>query len=152
VCLAVVSASAAVTIMLSGYATGGQVGLPLAAAFLGAAAAALLLPRTAWGTGPLGVAIIGLFSLLLIGRFFGELTTIHAILLFCAPVLGWLSELPYLRRLPPWVRGLARVLLVVVLACAVVVHAAVRFAANSEPSTEPGSEQPSIQDYMDSGR
>ena len=37
------------TVMLSGYATGGQVGLPLAAAVLGAAAAVLVLPRSSRG-------------------------------------------------------------------------------------------------------
>ena len=95
VCLAVASAAAAVTVMLSGYATGGQVGLPLAAAIMGATAAMLVLTRSSRGTGPLGVPIIGLFSLLVIGRFFGELTSVHAILLFCAPLLGWLPELPY---------------------------------------------------------
>ena len=88
VCLAVASAGAAVTVMLSGYATGGQVGLPLAAAIIGATAAMLVLTRTSRGTGPLGVPIIGLFSLLVIGRFFGELTSAHAIVLFCAPVAG----------------------------------------------------------------
>ena len=32
--------------------------------------------------------IVGLFSLLVIGRFFGELTSAHAIVLFCAPLAG----------------------------------------------------------------
>ena len=105
VCLAVTSAGAAVTVMLSGYATGGQVGLPLAAALMGTMAATLVLTRSSRGTGPLGVPIVGLFSLLVIGRFFGELTSAHAILLFCAPLLGWLPELPYVRRLPSWPAG-----------------------------------------------
>ena len=39
--------------------------------------------------------MVGLFSLLVIGHFFGELTTAHAILLLFAPLLGWLPELPY---------------------------------------------------------
>ena len=68
------SAGAALAVMLSGYASGGQVGLPLAAAILGAAAAAMVLPRTLKVAGPPGVAVVGLFSLLVIGRFFGELT------------------------------------------------------------------------------
>ena len=41
VCLAGTIAGAAVTVMLSGYASGGQIGLPLAAALLGASVAAL---------------------------------------------------------------------------------------------------------------
>ena len=106
---------AAVTVMLSGYASGGQVGLPLAAALMGVTAAALVLTRKTPRTGPLGVAIVGLFSLLVIGRFFGELTSAHAIVLLCAPLLGWSTELPYVRRLPSWARGLARVILVAVV-------------------------------------
>jgi len=138
VCLAGTSAGAALAVMLSGYATGGQVGLPLAAALLGAAAAALVLPRATRATGPIGVAVVGLFSLLVIGRFFGQLTSAHAVLLCCAPLLGWLPELPYLRRLPPWARGLARVILVGLVVAAVVVDAQRKFVEDSEASS--GSE------------
>jgi len=152
ICLMVTSAGAAVTVMLSGYATGGQVGLPLAAALLGTSAAALALPHSARGTNPLGVAIVGLFSLLVIGRFFGELTTAHAILLFCAPLLGWLPEMPYLRRLPAWGRGLVRVLLVGALVSAVLVQAQRKFDQNFRSPSEAGPQEPSIQDYMDLGR
>jgi hypothetical protein len=138
--------------MLSGYATGGQVGLPLAAALLGATAVALFLPKPSPQTGPLGIAVVGLFGLLVIGRFFGELTTLHAVLLFCAPLIGWLPELPWLRRLPAWARGFARVLLVAVLTSAVLTHAAVKFTASSQSSSEPESGETSIQDYMNFGR
>ena len=48
----------------------------------------------------------------MIGRFFGELSSLHAILLFCIPLLAWLPELPHLRRLPSWARGLTSVVLV----------------------------------------
>ena len=46
VCLAVTTAGAAVTVMLSGYATGGQIGLPLAAALMGATGATLVPDST----------------------------------------------------------------------------------------------------------
>jgi len=152
VCLSGTSAGAALTVMLSGYASGGQVGLPLAAALLGAAAAVLVLPRASRTTGPIGVAIVGLFSLLVIGRFFGQLTSAHASLLFGAPLLGWLPELPYLRRLPPWARGLARVILVAALVSAVVVDAQRKFVEGSKASSESGPEEPSVQDYTNFGR
>ena len=152
ICLSGTSAAAAVTVMLSGYATGGQVGLPLAAALLGASAAVLVLPRSSRVTGPIGVAIVGLFSLLVIGRFFGQLTSAHAILLFCAPLLGWLPELPYLRRLPPWARGLSRVILVGALTAVVVGDAQRKFAENSQASSSSEPNEPSMQDYMDFGR
>ena len=152
ICLAVASAGAAVTVMLSGYATGGQVGLPLAAALMGATAAALVLTRASRATGPLGVPIVGLFSLLVIGRFFGELTSVHAILFFCAPLLGWLPELPYLRRLPSWARGLARVILVGRglgrrRSCTEKVRSRL-----SIPVGDAGSKEPSVQDYMNFGK
>jgi hypothetical protein len=110
--LAIAVGGSALTIMLSGYATGGQAGLPLSAALLGGSAAAWVLAPSARSIAPIGVGIVGLFSLLVIGRFFGELRTDHALALFMAPLLAWLPELPRLRRLPPWARGLARVFLV----------------------------------------
>jgi hypothetical protein len=151
VTLAGTSTGAALAVMLSGYATGGQFGLPLAGALVGALAALCFVrsPRT---TGPIGVAVVGLFSLLVIGLFFGQLAPVHAILLFSAPLLAWLPELPYLRRFPPWTRGLARVLLVGTLVAAVVVDAEMKFVEASKPPIDTQLKEPSIQDYMDFGR
>ena len=152
VCLAGTIAGAAVTVMLSGYASGGQIGLPMAAGLLGALVAALVLPGPSRRTGPIGVAVVGLFSLLVIGHFFGELTTAHAILLLGAPLLGWLPELPYARRLPVWGRGLTRVILVGALVSAVVIHAQRKFVEDFRSPSESAPQEPSIQDYMDFGR
>jgi hypothetical protein len=142
-CLAAAIGGSAVTIMLSGYATGGQAGLPLAAALLGASAVALVLRSPEPQTAPIGVAVVGLFSLLVIGHFFGELTSIHAILLFAALLLAWLPELP---------RGLARVVLVGALVSAVVAHAVWNFTVESKPSPAPGSNDATIEDYTNFGR
>jgi hypothetical protein len=150
--LAIVIAGSAVTIMLSGYATGGQVGLPLAAAVVGSTVAAALSPRSAPKTAQLGVPIVGLFSLLVIGRFFGQLTTVHAILLVLAPLLGWLPELVFPRRLPSWARGLMRLVLVGALVSAVLVHAQLKFARDFQSPSGPGSKEPSIEDYMNFGK
>jgi hypothetical protein len=152
VSLAVTSAAAAVTVMLSGYASGGQVGLPLAAAIVGAMAAMLVVTRSSRGPRPLGVAIIGLFGLLVIGRFFGELTSAHALLLFCAPLLGWLPELPYVRRLPSWARGLVHVILVGVLVSAVVFQAQMKFNRDFQSPSRAGADEPSVQDYLNFGK
>ncbi len=152
VSMAVAIAGAAVTIMLSGYASGGQIGLPLAGALAGASAASLVLPVRSRGSGPIGVAVVGLFSLLVIGHFFGQLTAAHAALLLCAPLLAWLPELPYARRLPTWARGLVRVFLVGTLVSAVVVHAQRKFVEDSQAPSGSASKDPSIQDYMDFGR
>jgi hypothetical protein len=152
VCLGLTLGGSALTVMLSGYATGGQAGLPMSAALLGAAAAALVLPSPDRPRAPIGIGLVGLYSLLIIGRFFGELRWAHAILLFVAPWLAWLPELPRLRRWPSWARGLARVLLVGVLVGAVLGDAARRFAAESGPPGADGSNEPSAEDYLNSGR
>jgi hypothetical protein len=152
VCLAVTSAGAGVTVMLSGYNTGGQVGLPLAAALIGATATAFFLPRTSRAPGPLGLPVVGLFSLLVIGRFYGELTSPHAVALFCAPVLGWLTELPYVRRLPAWGRSLARVAIVGALVFAIVVTAQAKFFKDFQSPSGRAPDQPSVHDYLNFGR
>src|SRR5262249_20843295 len=125
---------------------------PLAAALLGAAISTIVLQRSQAATGPIGVAVMALFGLLVIGRFFGELTSLHAILLFGAPLLGWLPEFPLVRSLPPLARGLLRVILVAVITAAVVVDAQRKFVANSQApsSSEPG--EATVQDYMNFGR
>jgi hypothetical protein len=149
--LALTCAGAAVTVMLSGYATGGQLGLPLAAALAGAAVASLALSGRPGVTAALGPGVVGLFAVVVIGHFFGELTWPHAALLFFAPLLCWLTELPYLRRLGPRLRGLLQVVMVAVPVAVAVVQARQKFAEDSRPS--PGaSEEPSLQDYMDFGK
>jgi len=153
VSLAMAIGGSALAIMLSAYATGGQAGVPMAAALLGASAAAMALPSATRGhlAAPTGVAIVELASLLIIGRFFGELRTDHALVLFVAPSLAWLPELPRLRRMPPWARGLTRVVLVSAVVSVVVADAARRFVAAAGPSA-PGSNGPSGQDYASLGR
>src|SRR5205823_2311547 len=105
--LAVAAAGSGLTVMLSGYATGGMLGLPLAAGLAGAAAASLLLAGKPDLKGAVGVGVVGLFALLVVGRFFGSLSTAHAALLFAAPLLAWLGELPWARRAGPRLRALA---------------------------------------------
>lgn len=149
--LSIAAGGSALTIMLSGYATGGQAGLPLAAALLGGSAVAMARAVPARGDAPIGVGVVGLFSLLVIGRFFGELRTDHAVILFAAPLLAWLPELPQIRRVPPRARGLARVLLVALVVGGVLGDAARRFAAEAGPA-QPGAREPSIEDYLNSGQ
>lgn len=97
--------SAGCSTMMAGYIKGGTAALPLAAALLGAALASPLLMNSgqAGGTqsgsslvlsGTIGVGLIGLFGLLWIGRFFGQLTNADATVMFFAPMLCWIGELP----------------------------------------------------------
>src|SRR5262249_10187745 len=83
--LSVAIGGASVSIMLSAYLAGGQAGLPLSAAILGGSLAALALPDASRSIAPVGISVVGLGALLVIGRFFGELRTDHAVLLFAAP-------------------------------------------------------------------
>jgi hypothetical protein len=138
VCLAVAvtCAAAAVTIMLSGYLTGGQLGLPLAGALTGAALAMWFFPAPGRETGALAVGLVGLFGLLVAGRFFGSLTTPHALVLFAAPLLCWLPEVPPVRRLWAWARGVLRVALVVLPVAVVVLQA---WEKHKEDSRTPSS-------------
>ncbi len=121
--------------MLSGYATGGQLGLPLAAALAGGAIVALAASSLRLSSSWVGPAVVGWFSLLVIGHFFGELTLIHAVLLFVAPLLGWLPELPYVRALRPWAKGLLRIVLVAAMVAAIVFHALNVFQEQSKGSS-----------------
>ncbi len=151
IALALTIGGASVTIMLSFYVTGGQAGLPLSAAVLGASLAAMVLPGASRSAAPIGLSVVGLSSLLIIGRFFGDLRTDHAVLLFAAPLLAWLPELPRLRRLPPWGRGLLRVVLVGLVVSGVFVDAARRYMGNTGPTAAPGSKEPTAEDYLNFG-
>jgi hypothetical protein len=153
IALAITIGVAAPTVMLSGYLSGGQSGLPLAAAVGGAAIVALVFPGLARSEAPIGLAVVGLASVLVLGRFFGELRTDHAILLLAAPLLAAVPELSGVRRLPvpAWGRGLVRVLLVGLVAGGVLADAARRFNASDRPAAA-GSGEPSLEDYMSPGQ
>ncbi len=103
--LSLAISSAGCCTMMAGYIQGGTAALPLATALLGAALAAPLLIYSgqAGGTqsrsnlvlsGTIGVGLVGLFGLLWIGRFFGQLTNANATVMFFAPMLCWIGELP----------------------------------------------------------
>jgi hypothetical protein len=148
VCLAGTSAGAAICVMLSGYASGGQNGLTLAAALLGAASITAAGDWSARGERSLGVSIILLYALLIVGRFFGELSSTHGILLLASPLLGWLPELPGSRRLPTWGRNLCRLVLVGILVSGVVIDTAriLGEASSASEADEPAaSEQPNFE-------
>ncbi|MGP0068382.1 MAG: hypothetical protein ACLQGP_32890 [Isosphaeraceae bacterium] len=132
--LAIAVGGSAIAIMLSGYASGGLAGLAMTSALLGASGVTLFTTGPARLTAPIGVAVVGLSGLLVIGRFFGELRTDHAVLLFLAPLLAWLPELPRLRQMPKWARGLSRLVLVGVVVCGVLADVGRRFAEGWGPS------------------
>ena len=144
--MAVAAGGAGVAIMLSGYATGGQLGLPLAAAvgvfvFVGGR------PRS----GAVGVAVVGLFSLLVIGRLFAGLTTLNALVLFTAPLLAWAPEVPRIRLSGPRTRGGLRIALTAIPVLVTLWITQQKFAADSKGPTS-GSGEPALSDYLDFGK
>jgi hypothetical protein len=150
VALALVSGGAGITVMLSGYSTAGQLSVPLAGALVGAVAGSLLLRGPAQPAGAVGVGLVGLFGILVVGRFLASLPSSSGLVLLAAPLVGWLPELPYVRRLGPALRGMARVLLVAV---PVALGAALALQKPDEVSkATPGPREPSVQDYMDFGK
>jgi hypothetical protein len=141
--------AASLTVMLSGYLTGGLLGLPLAGALAGAALAAPAAPQT---SRYLAVGMIGLFSLLVIGRFFGSLPDQTAAWLLLAPLVAWLPELPGVRKLSLSQRAVVRVALVAVPLLLVVLHAEKKFKeASAAPSTASPYE-PTLDDYKSFGK
>lgn len=114
---------AGAVIMLAGYLTGGAAALPLAAALAGVAVASRLIGERHEMQGAIGIGIVGLFSLLFIGRFFGGLSTLSALGMFLAPLLCWATEIPALRTRKPWLVGSLRLALVAIPLIAVFVVA-----------------------------
>lgn len=145
--LAITSAAAGVTIMLSGYLTGGELALPLAGAVGGAALASLSLRMLKCNGGAVGVGMAGLFSVLVIGRFFGELTTPHAGILLAAPLLVCLPELPLRKYSSPWVRATLAVVIAVIPIAFVVIQAREKFVRASAPASSTG--EATVDDYLE---
>jgi hypothetical protein len=146
VAMAVVSAGAAITVMLSGYATGGQLAIPLATAV-----GAFVVLGSRHAPGAVAAAVIALFSLLVVGKLFAGLTTQNAVVLFAAPLLAWAPEVPWLRRVGPRIRGVLRVVLTAVPVALILWLAQQKFASDSAPPG-PAPGEPSLNDYMDFGK
>lgn len=111
---------AGLTVMLAGYLKGGATAFPLAATIVATATAAKLMLLRAGTTARLsptsiiGFGVIGLFGVLLIGRFFGRLSTEFSLVLLLTPLLCWTTELPFLRHRNSWVVGSLRLLIVAI--------------------------------------
>jgi hypothetical protein len=133
--LAQVIVTSGLALMLSGYATGGQAALPPAAGLVAIAVAAWGLKTAPSGVGALGIGITSLFGILILGRFFGELSTGRALVLLFAPLVCWATELPALRAQKPWVIGSVRLALASIPLAAVLFLAQRDFAKNMESTT-----------------
>ena len=104
--------TAGLVVMLAGYINGGAAAIPLGGALLAASVVTWIVAGTADVRGLISVAVVSLFGLLFIGRFFGNISTTQALVIFFAPLLCWVTEFPVIRRLPPFRIGVIRIVLV----------------------------------------
>lgn len=121
----------AVTVMLSGYYRAGLLGLGLAGAMTGAALSAHTLRFPLSARASTGMGVIGVFTVVLMGRFFGTLPDGLAACLLFAPCLAWLVELPRLRDSAPIWRATRRLTCVSLPLIVAIVIAQQRFVASS---------------------
>lgn len=150
--VAVACAGTGIAMMMSGYASGGPLAMPLAGAVVGAIAASFILKGSLNVSGVLGFAMVGLFALQVIGHFFGELTWINAALLFFAPVLCAVPELPSFRRVKPKLRAFLGLVLTAVPVAVALALAQQKMIEDSAPSNSGDSQEPTLEDYMNFGK
>lgn len=124
VCMTLLCAGA--TVMMAGYIKGGASTLPLVSTLLATTIAAKLAtkrfgapsvnlaPINFDSQAVLGIGVVGLFGVLFIGRFFGEISSSDAIIMLLAPLLCWVTETRLLRNRKPWIVGSLRLMLVAI--------------------------------------
>jgi hypothetical protein len=135
--LIMVGLATSFTVMLSGYYQGGLMGLPVAGALAGATVAAFATRSQPNNCAPLGIGLVGIFSLLVIGRFFGSLPTSTAACLWLTPLLAWLVEVPPLSKLSPWGKTAARLIVVALPLIVIVVQAQLKFEEDFKARRDP---------------
>ncbi|QDU55277.1 hypothetical protein [Aeoliella mucimassa] len=152
--LSAVALASSIAIMLSGYATGGQLGLPLAASLAGVFAIALWRGKVSDATPTVGYAVIAIGSLLIIGHYFAELKAPHALLLAASPLVALVPTVPVLGRVPRWGRVAGSLALVLVPLALVLQQAGQTFVERSAPTGQSSStpSQASVSDYMSFGK
>jgi hypothetical protein len=109
---------AGLTVMMAGYIKGGAAAFPIVATLVAVTIAGRRITKrfkiASVDAPALAIGVVGLFGLLFIGRFFGELSTSCTLAMLLAPLLCWATETPFLRDRKPWVVGSLRVLLVAI--------------------------------------
>jgi hypothetical protein len=128
-----VTQSAAITIMLAGYVTGGATAIVFVAAITGSVIASGLLVKRPDSQGAIGIGLVGLYGLVFIGRFFGALSTTAALTLMSSPLLCWAMEIPILRRQRRWIVGVCCLFLVAIPLTVLLVFAKQYFDQHTAP-------------------
>lgn len=130
---------AGITVMLAGYIKGGAAAIPLTATLAATTGGVWLFKKRACNSGDnyesgiIGIGVVGLAGLLIIGRFFGELSTFSALTILLAPLLCLATEIPFLRHRKRWLVGLIRLLLVALPLLWVLVAAKIDFDRDMAP-------------------
>lgn len=133
IALAMTLFSAGGALLLAGYVSGGAASLPLAATLVGTAAAWQLSASRCNGQAAIGIGVVGLSGLLMIGNFYGGLSTGVALVLLSTPLLCWTTELPQLRGRGRWFVGSLRLLLVAIPLAVILALAKLDFDRNTAP-------------------
>ncbi len=130
--------------MMAGYIKGGAAGIPIATVLMVSAFAPHFLlskrsqghqhiSRSTFGTAAVGIGLVSLFSLLWIGRFFGQLTSTDVLVMFLVPLLCWISELPLIRDKSATAKFMVRVVAVIVPLATLLVNAKREFDEKMGP-------------------
>ena len=118
--LAMTILSTGLATMMAGYIKGGVAAIPLSAALAGIALVSPIVANRLSDQGKphlqgiIGIGVMGLFSLLCIGHYFGQLSGPRAVVIFLTPLLCWVSEFPGLRSKPPFQKSAARLIAVTI--------------------------------------
>jgi hypothetical protein len=136
--LGLITAAGGVCVALSGYASGGLVGLPFAGVAAGTLLVCLLFARSHSMAGVIGVGSVFLFGLLMAGRFFGDLTMTNFALLIVAPLLCGLIAVPPLRGFRAPFCFFAALVICLIPAGVAVGLAAANFASETSESSAYG--------------
>ena len=131
--LSLTTQCAGLTVMMAGYIKGGAAAFLLAATLAATTIGARLITKRSGVPALVGIGVLGLFSLLFIGRFFGRLSTGNALTMLLAPLLCWVTELPPLRHRKPWLVGSLRLVLVAIPLLAVLIMAKRNFDRDMAP-------------------
>jgi hypothetical protein len=130
-----VTTAAGASVMLSGSASGGLIGLPFSGIAAGVLVVCLLFARMQATTGLVGIGTVLLFGVLMDGRFFGNLTTTNFALLLVAPLLSCLAGFAPIARFKAVPRFAALVIFCLLPAGAAAGLAYRAFAAETDTSS-----------------
>jgi hypothetical protein len=129
---------AGLTVMMEGYIKGGAAAFPMAAALVATTMICKLVTSQIGAfsfdsSATIGIGVVGLFGLLFIGRFFGQLSSASSLAMMLSPLLCWVTEVPLIRRQQPWMVGTLRLTCVACVLLVVLVFAKRNFDRDMAP-------------------